>query len=43
VQTPVLRLLVQDLHQEVLFGVLAVVLDAQLARDHVQIGEKLGL
>ena len=28
---------------QILLGVLAVVLDAQLARDHVQVGEQLGL
>ena len=42
-QAPVLGLLVQDLHDEILLGVLAEVLDAQLARDHVQVGEQLGL
>jgi hypothetical protein len=43
VQSPVLRLLVEDLHDEILLGVLAEVLDAQLTGDHVQVGEQLGL
>ncbi len=42
-QAAVLGLLVQDLHDEILLGVLAEVLDAQLAGHHVQVGEELGL
>ena len=42
-QTSILGLLVQDLHDQILLGVLAEVLDAQLSGDHVQVGEQLGL
>ena len=43
VEAAVLGLLIEDLPDEILLGVLAEVLDAQLSGHHVQVGEELGL